>query len=81
MTKQQSQIYMILWGFPLVTPIISGVGRILGGQALLELGMVTYWISRTRSRSIRNETLLEIPKIGLASNKAVLGSPKPEEEH
>ena len=47
MNQQQLQIFTSLWALPLLIPIISGVGRILGGQVFLEVAMVTYWIFQT----------------------------------
>lgn len=83
MKQQQSQIYTNLWVFPLAIPIISGAGRILGEQGLLELGMVTYWIFRTpfRLTEHENETVLEISPTSFKFIEDVSEVPEDESEH
>lgn len=83
MKQQLSQIYTNWWVYPLVTPIISGAGRILGEQGFLELGMVTYWIYRTRLPSIKNERkiVLEIAKTSLELVEDISKIQDNEKEH
>jgi hypothetical protein len=42
-----------LWALPLVIPIISGVGRILGERGFLEVAMATYSICQIQFPSIK----------------------------
>lgn len=63
MTQQQSQIFMNLWDFPLLTQTTSGVGQMFAAQGFLESAMVISWISQIPIRWTKGKEaeILELP--------------------
>jgi hypothetical protein len=62
-----------LWALPLLTRIISGVGRIFMGQEFHESVVVFYWISRIPSPSteaVKADANSSNPELGEGSVSA-----------
>jgi hypothetical protein len=76
MNQPQLQTYTNLLASLPATPIISGVGRILGAPGFLESAMAFYWISRIRIPLTEVTDAVKEIEDGITKRSAVKGLPE-----